>query len=517
MRPPRSPEHALSPAPSDSGTAGTPGVPLTRVYLALLIIVLLAALDHTIVATALPTIVGELDGVQHMAWIITAYTLAMTVGMPIFGRLGDMLGRPLLLLAALGLFMGGSILCGLAQDITQLSVFRGLQGLGGAGLAVLPPALIADLVPPLHRAKYLGPLGSVFGIATVVSPLVGGAVTDAWGWRWVFWINIPVGLLALGMAWSLRRLPVTGGGGRMDWPGAVLMTVTTLSLAAWVTLVIEGGASAAVLWSLTAGAILAASLFVVVELRSSAPLVPLGMFRSWPVINAAALGLVVGASIFSVVAYLPSFVQMVHATTASVAGMILLPLVLGLMISTNASGWLVSRTGRYKIYPLLGTALATAVSLTLWLLPHLPLPALAGLLALMGLGVGSFMQLPTVVAQNAVPHALVGTVTSALGYLRELGVTVGTAVFGGLFGTLLAVGARTNSLGLPAESVTDPAVVQNLPEAVRAGVAEIYAEAFTPLFGVLACVFAAGLLLSVLMPEQRLSEELPDRTPAEKH
>lgn len=516
MRPPRSPKRATTTAHSDDNPAGAPGVSLARVYIALLIIVLLAALDHTIVATALPTIVGELNGVQHMAWIITAYTLAMTVGMPIFGRLGDMFGRPFLLLFALGLFMTGSILCGLAQDITQLSLFRGVQGLGGAGLAVLPPALIADLVPPLHRAKYLGPLGSVFGIATVVSPLVGGAVTDAFGWRWVFWINIPVGLLALGMAWSLRRLPVTRSGGRMDWPGAVLMTVTTLSLAAWVTLVIEGGSSTVVLASLTIGTILAASLFILVELRSSAPLVPLGMFRSWPVINAAALGLVVGASIFSVVAYLPSFVQMVHTTTAAVAGMILLPLVIGLMISTNASGWLVSRTGRYKIFPLAGTAVATVVALTLWLLPYLPLPALACLLALMGLGVGSFMQLPTVVAQNAVPHSLVGTVTSALGYLRELGATVGTAVYGGLFSSLLAVGALTNSLGLPAESVTDPATVRDLPAPVRAGVADIYIDAFTPLFGVLVCVFAAGFLLSVLMPEQRLSADLPNRGLAEK-
>ncbi|WP_181365282.1 MFS transporter [Arthrobacter sp. HMWF013] len=500
--------------PSPEESAGqalspTPKVRIGRIYAALLIIVLLAALDHTIVATALPTVVGELDGASHMAWVITAYTLAMTVGMPVYGRLGDRFGRPALLMVALSIFLAASALCGFAQDIFQLSLFRGIQGLGGAGLAVLPPAIIADLVPARQRPKYLGPLGSVFGIATVISPLVGGAITDTVGWRWVFWINLPVGLLALAMAFSLRRLRSVRASGGVDWAGTALMLTFTCALVAWVSLSTERGVSAGMLLGLAALTAVSGVLFVVVEIRSKHPLIPMGMFRSWPVVNAAGLGLVIGAGLFSVVAYLPTYVQMVYSTSASVAGLILLPLVLGLMASTNLSGWIVSRTGRYKVFPLAGSALAAATAICLhFLQPETPLPVVGILLALLGLAVGSFMQITVVAAQNAMPHSVVGSVTASIGYLRELGVTVGTAVFGGLFATLLAQGSANNMLGLPGSVITDPRAVQQLPEAIQAGVAAIYSDAFLPIFALLACIFGAGVLLSIFMPEQRLAESM---------
>lgn len=478
------------------------------IYAALLIIVLLGALDHTIVATALPTVVGELDGARHMAWIITAYTLAMTIGMPVYGRLGDRYGRPALLMVALAIFLGSSVLCGFAQDMIQLSLFRGMQGLGGAGLAVLPPAIIADLVPPRQRAKYLGPLGSVFGVATVISPLAGGAITDTVGWRWVFWINIPVGLLALAMAFSLRRLKSSRGVGGVDWAGTLLMVIFTCSLVAVISLSTESGIPTGILLALGALAAVSGVLFVVVEIRSKHALIPMRMFRSWPVVNAAGLGLVIGAGLFSVVAYLPSYVQMVYSTSASVAGMILLPMVLGMMVSTNLTGWIVSRTGRFKIFPLAGSALAAAVAICLrFLQPGTPLPVVGILLALLGLAVGSFMQITVVAAQNAMPHSVVGSVTASLGYLRELGVTVGTAVFGGLFATMLARGSAENKLGLPPSMITDPDAVQQLPPALQSGVATIYTDAFLPIFGLLACIFAVGVLLSVFMPEQRLADQ----------
>ena len=504
-----------SPQASQTSPTGSDGKPVRavrigRIYAALLIIVLLSALDHTIVATALPTIVGELDGSRHMAWVITAYTLAMTVGMPVYGRLGDRFGRPPLLMIALVVFLGASVLCGFAQDIYQLSLFRGLQGLGGAGLAVLPPAIIADLVPPRQRPKYLGPLGSVFGIATVVSPLVGGAITDTVGWRWVFWINIPVGLLALAMAFSLRRLRSVRASGGVDWAGTVLMLIFTCGLVAVVSLATEADIPVEMLLGLGALAALSGVLFVVVEVRSKHALIPMRMFRSWPVVNAAGLGLVIGAGLFSVVAYLPSYVQMVYSTSASVAGMILLPLVLGLMASSNLSGWMVSRTGRYKIFPLAGSALAAAVAICLhFLQPETPLPVVGILLALLGLAVGSFMQITVVAAQNAMPHSVVGSVTASLGYLRELGVTLGTAVFGGLFATMLARGSAGNTLGLPASTITDPGAVQHLSDELQAGVAVIYSDAFLPIFALLACIFGVGVLLSIFMPEQRLSEASP--------
>jgi EmrB/QacA subfamily drug resistance transporter len=497
-------------SPSESpGHGGTPavGVRIARVYAALLIIVLLGALDHTIVATALPTVVGELDGARHMAWVITSYTLAMTVAMPVYGRLGDRFGRPALMMIALVIFLGASVLCGFAQDMFQLSLFRGIQGLGGAGMAVLPGAIIADLVPPRQRPKYLGPLGSVFGIATVISPLVGGAITDTVGWRWVFWINLPVGLLAMAMAFSLRRVKSVRGSGGVDLPGTVLMVIFTCALVGLVALSTEPGIPPEVLLSLGGATVVFGVLFVVIEIRSKNALIPMRMFRSWPVVNAAGLGLVIGAGLFSVVAYLPGYVQMVYSTSASVAGMILLPLVLGMMVSSNLSGWIVSRTGRYKIFPLAGSALAAAVAICLrFLQPGTPLPVVAILIALLGLAVGSFMQLTVVVAQNAMPHSVVGGVTASLGYLRELGVTVGTAVFGGLFATLLAQAAANNSLGLPASTITDPHAAKQLSTALQSGVAEIYAGAFLPIFALLAGIFGVGVLLSIFMPEQRLSE-----------
>lgn len=480
---------------------------MRRVYPALLIIVLLGALDHTIVATALPTVVGELDGARHMAWVITSYALAMAVAMPIYGRLGDKFGRPSLMMIALGIFLGASVLCGFAQDMFQLSLYRGIQGLGGAGMAVLPAAIIADLVPPRQRPKYLGPLGSVFGIATVISPLLGGGITDTVGWRWIFWINLPIGILALAMAFSLHKLHVARGTGGVDWPGIVTMTIFTCALVAAVALSTEPDVPTGIVLGLGAAATVFGIIFVVIEIRSKHALIPMRMFRSWAVINAAGLGLVIGAGLFSVVAYLPSYVQMAYTTSASVAGMILLPLVLGMMVSSNLSGWIVTRTGRYKIFPLAGSALAAAAAICLsFVQPDTPLAVVGILVAILGLAVGSFMQLTVVAAQNAMPHSVVGGVTASLGYLRELGVTIGTAVLGGLFAGSLAQAAANNRLDLPATTITDPHAVQQLSGAAQAGVAEIYAGAFLPIFMLLACIFGVGVLLSIFMPEQRLSE-----------
>lgn len=506
----------VSPIQEDRGSAqqaaGSQVVRIGRTYAALLIVVLMGALDHTIVATALPAVVGELDGASHMAWIVTSYTLGMTLGMPGYGRLGDLFGRAPMLRVALVVFLGASILCGFAQDMVQLSIFRAVQGLGGAGLAVLPAAIVADLVPPRQRPKYLGPLGSVFGIATIVSPLVGGAITDTVGWRWVFWINLPIGLLALALAFSLPRLRMVGGAGGVDVAGAALMIIFTCSLVALVSLSTEAEARAELFPVLGAVTAVSGVLFVVVEARSDHPLIPMGMFRRWPVVNAAGLGLVTGAGLFSVVAYLPSYVQMVYSTSASAAGLILLPLVLGLMASSYVSGLLVTRTGRYKAFPLAGSAMAAAAAVCLrFLHPETPLVILGLLLAVLGLAVGSFMQLTVVAAQNAMPQSMLGGITASMGYLRELGVTVGTAVFGGLFATRLAEGATANQLDLPATNITDPVAVAGLPPELQTSVSVIYSHAFLPVFDLLACIFGVGILLSIFMPEQGLSDTKPEK------
>lgn len=483
------------------------------IYASLMVAMLLGALDQMIFSTALPTIVGELRGVEHMAWVTTAYILTATIGMPIYGKLGDLIGHRAVLLVAIGLFLGGSVLCGLATGMGALIAGRAVQGLGGGGLMIISQAIIADLVPPRERAKYLAPMGAVFGLASVAGPLLGGWFTDVHSWRWAFWVNLPLGLLAASVALIALRLPRRAVVVRIDYLGTVLMVVAvtcTVLLATW------GGTEYAwsdpIIMGLGVGAVVAWVGFGAAQCRAAEPIIPLHLFRSPIFVVATLLGMiVVGGAMFAVIGYMPTYLQMVYGTSATLSGLLLVPMVVGIMVTTTSSGFLISRTGRYKPFPVAGTALLIAAALLLSRLTvDTPLWVLCTYLAMVGAGVGLMMQTLVLAVQNDFPVQQVGTVTSANNFFREIGATLGTAVVGAAFAGRLtdrlattvpagAGGAVGNS-----DSLT-PEDVRALPADLHAIVADAYVHALVPIFLHLVPVFLLGLILALVLPEKPLA------------
>ncbi|GLY03774.1 MDR family MFS transporter [Actinoplanes sp. NBRC 101535] len=483
------------------------------VYAALLTAMLLGALDQTIFSTALPTIVGELDGLAHMAWVTTAYILAATIGMPVYGKLGDLIGRKVVFIAAIGFFVAGSVVAALAGGMGALIAGRALQGLGGGGLMIISQAIVADLVPPRERAKFLAPMGAVFGVASVAGPLLGGWFTDEHSWRWAFWINVPLGLLAIAIAMVALRLPShTGERPRLDYLGTVLMAsavTCTVLFATW------GGTEYAwsdpIILGLAAGAVAGWAAFLLVQRRAAEPIIPLHLFRNPIFVVATLLGmLVVGVAMFAVVGYLPTYLQMVHGVSATESGLLMLPMVVGIMVTALTSGALLGRTGRYKIYPIAGTALLIVdAALLSQVTVSTPLWVICGYLMLTGAGIGLMMQTLVLAVQNAFPAREVGTVTSANNFFREIGATLGTAVVGAVFADRLTDRLAT-ALPVGASGTTDsasltPALVRSLPDGVRDAVITAYSDALVPIFGYLIPVLAIGLILAVMLKEKPLA------------
>ncbi|BDZ44468.1 MFS transporter [Naasia aerilata] len=486
---------------------------LRALLTALLLVSLLGALDHTIVASSLATVAGELGGLEQMSWMIVAYTLASTVAMPVFGRLGDLYGRRGLFLTSLAVFLVGSVLCGFTQDMTQLAGARVFQGIGGAGVQLLSQTIIADVVAPRQRAKYQGIIGAAFPIAIVIGPLAGGLITDSVGWRWIFWVNAPLGLLALLLA--VRNIPKTGrsaAAGTFDVPGAVLLGIATTGLVLAVT---WGGSllswTSPALLAIVAVTVLSSIAFFVVEARAEHPLVPLGIFRSRVVVIATILASVVGIGLFSVVSYLPAYIQMMYRTTATVAGLVPVASVLGMLVTSLLSGFVVARSGRYRIFPILGTAAGAAGLAGMSLITdHVPLWLPMGLMAVVGLGTGAFMQLVVVIVQGVTDQSALGAVTSAVNVVRQIGSTVATAVVGGVFALRLVEGLPGT---VDARTLT-PNLLHTLPSATQAQVADAYSSAMSPIFLALAAVYAVGFVAALLLPHTELSNEL-QHTPAE--
>ncbi|MFG3340737.1 MDR family MFS transporter [Glycomyces sp. NPDC048151] len=482
------------------------------IYAALMVTMLLSALDQTIVSTALPTIVGELDGLSHMAWVTTAYILAATIGMPVYGKLGDLIGRRRLFLAALAVFVLGSGLAGFAQDMPQLIAFRALQGLGGGGLMIVSQAIIADLVPVRQRAKFMGPMGAVFGLAAVAGPLLGGWITDNTDWRWAFWINLPLGVAALAISAAAIKLPHKQVKVRFDYLGTALMAVAVTSL---ILVCTWGGTeydwtSPTILW-LGAVTVAAAVLFCVVERRAAEPLIPLRMLKN-PVFSIATLiGMIaIGLGMFAVVSYMPTYLQMVYGYSATESGLLLIPMVVGMMLTATTSGALVSKLGRYKGFVIAGMLV---MPVGIWLMstldPSSPVWVLCLYIGLLGAGMGLVMQNLVLAVQNAFPQSEVGTATSSNNFFREIGATVGVAVVGAIFTNRLtdALGSiGTDFGGAGAESIT-PAIVRSLPEALRDQVIDAYADSLLPIFLGLVPVILVGTVLAFVLPNRRLRDD----------
>jgi EmrB/QacA subfamily drug resistance transporter len=491
------------------------------IYAALMVSMLLSALDQTIVATALPTIVGELNGLSHMAWVTTAYILAATIGMPVYGKLGDLIGRRQLFLAALVVFVAGSALAGFAQDMPQLIAYRAVQGLGGGGLMIMSQAIIADLVPVRQRAKFMGPLGAVFGLAAVGGPLLGGWITDHTDWRWAFWINLPLGAAALIISAAALKLPRKHVKVAFDYLGTALMAVAVTAL---ILVCTWGGTeydwtSPQILWLGTA-TVAAAVLFCVVESRVAEPLIPLRMLRN-PVFNVATLiGMIaIGVGMFAVISYMPTYLQMVYGYSATESGLLLIPMVAGIMLTASTSGVLVSKFGRYKGFVIAGMAIMPiGVGLLSTLDPSSPVALLCIYIGLIGAGIGLIMQTLVLAVQNAFPQSEVGTATSSNNFFREIGATLGVAVVGAIFTNRLTdalAGIGTDFGGAGAESIT-PVIVRGLPEAVHDQIMTAYADALMPVFAGLVPVVLVGTVLALFLPNRKLgdySADQPEKEP----
>ncbi|TDN91301.1 MFS transporter [Microbacterium sp. BK668] len=476
---------------------------LRLLIVSLLTVSLLGALDHTIVATSLATVAGELGALEHMSWVVVGYTLASTVLLPVIGKLGDAIGPRGVFLTSLILFLLASLACGFAQDMPQLIAARVVQGMSSAGIQLMSQTIVAEVTTPRVRPKYLAIIGAAFPIAILIGPVLGGLITDYWGWQWVFWINLPFGVAALLLA--IVAVPKIAGFGRrrFDLAGSVAFTVGMVALVLAVTWVGDAALTAASIVSFAVAAIAFAAFFLF-ELRAPEPLVPLRLFANRTVAAGVALSAIIGIGLFSITAYLPTYVQMAYRTSATVSGLIPIATVFGMLLSNLATGWLVSRTGHYRVYPIAGTALGAAGLFTMSLLPvGVPLWVPMIVMAVVGVGTGAFMSLVIAVVQSAAPRRDTGSVTATVNLVRQIGSTVATAIIGGVVG--FGVAARLPG-SMDASTLT-PQLVHAAAPAVQTEVAAIYTGVFAPVFAALAVVYAAGVIAAILLPAGRLSDE----------
>jgi EmrB/QacA subfamily drug resistance transporter len=471
---------------------------------------LIASLDQTIVSTALPTIVSDLGGLSQLSWVITGYLLASTVSTPLWGKLGDLYGRKPLFQASIVLFLAGSALCGLSQNMAELILFRAVQGLGAGGLLVLTQTIIADVVPPRQLGRYQGLFGAVFGVSSVAGPLLGGFIVDTLSWRWIFYINLPIGAAALLVITLALPAASEQRHHTIDYLGTALLAAAATSLVLLTTL---GGntypwASAPTYMLAIAGVICIIG-FVLAERRAAEPVMPLELFRNRVFVYASAIGFVVGFALFGATTFLPLFMQVVNGVSPTASGLRLLPMVVGILLTSTLSGQLISRLGRYKVFPIAGTALMT---LGLFLLSRMneqtSLLVQSLSMLVLGLGLGLVFQVLVIVVQNAVEYRNLGAATSDTTFFRSIGGSFGTAVFGAIFSSQLAGHLSSLASSLPpgvklsaAESV---AALRLLPPAVQAEVIHAYALSLSTVFLVAVPIAALAFVLSWLLPEVRL-------------
>ncbi len=462
------------------------------IYSGLMLAMLLAALDQTIVSTALPTIVGDLGGLNRLSWVVTAYLLASTITQPVYGKLGDLYGRKRLFQFAIVLFLIGSALCGLSQNMDELIGFRALQGLGAGGLMVGALAIIGDIVPPRERGRYQGYMGGVFAIASVVGPLIGGFFVDNLSWRWCFYVNLPVGVVALAVIAVVLHHPSERHSHRIDYEGAVALALgaglTTLGLTwggtqyPWTSWQVIG------CFAVGAASVVA---FVVIERHAAEPIIPLKLFRNDIFRVCSVMSLLVGMAMFGSLVYLPLFFQVVHQVTATQSGLWLLPLMGGLLVSSIAGGRAISKLGRYRAFPIAGTAL---IAVGMFLLSRIgvttPYLFIALGMTVLGVGLGLVMPVLVLAVQNAVPAADMGTATSASTFFRSIGGVFGVAIFGAIFSNRLAYwlprnlppSAHVNAKAALALLHESPAQLAKLPPAIHSGLIEAFSNSLNPVF-----------------------------------
>ena len=433
----------------------------------LVIAMLLAQLDNMIVAPALPTIVGDLGGLQHLAWVTTGYILATTIATPIWGKLGDLFGRRLTFVASIALFLAGSALCGMAQNMGELVAFRAIQGLGAGGLIVGVLSIIGEMIPPRDRSKYQGIMMAVMPVALIAGPLTGGFITDHLSWRWAFYVNLPLGALALVVSWiTLARLPRGSGKARIDWLGTGLLAVWITAL---VLITTWGGTqydwTSPQILGLAALTIAGLAAFIAVERRKDEPIMPLRVFRNRNFALAAGIAFVSGFALFGAIGYLPQYQQFVQGSSATNSGLLLMPMMIAVMVVSVGVGQVISRTGRYRIFPILGAVL---VVLGMFLFSTVDLGTSKTMTALymviLGAGMGGIMQTSTLIAQNSLDMRDMGAGTGASTFLRNMGSSLGVSILGAIYAHQLTASLAGGPVS--ASSMT-PAALRALPEATR--------------------------------------------------
>ncbi|MFF5445277.1 MDR family MFS transporter [Streptomyces sp. NPDC012888] len=491
------------------------------VLMALMIAMLLAMLDNMIIGTAMPTIVGELGGLEHLSWVVTAYTLATAASTPIWGKLGDMYGRKGSFLTSIVIFLIGSALSGMAQDMGQLIGFRAVQGLGAGGLMVGVMAIIGDLVPPRERGKYQGMMAGVMALAMIGGPLVGGTITDHMGWRWSFYINLPLGAVALAMVTAVLHLPPKEKvRARIDYLGAALLTVaitSTVLLTTW------GGTEyawgSAEILTLTAVGVLSTAAFLFAETRAAEPIMPLHIFRSRNFTLMSVIGFLTGFAMFGGVLYLPLFQQSVQGASATNSGLLLLPLLLSMMAVSLVAGRVTTNSGKYKVFPIAGGALMVIGLYLLATMDTGTTRLVSGLyMAVLGAGLGFLMQITMLVAQNSVEMKDMGVASSSATLFRTLGGSFGVALMGSLFTTRVqdTMTDRLGEAGAHAaggSAQLDAASLAKLPEAVREAYQHAVAAGTHSAFLLGAAVAVLGFAAAWFVKEVPLRGAGP--TPAE--
>jgi EmrB/QacA subfamily drug resistance transporter len=487
-----------------------PAKPIWLIFTGLMLAMVLASLDQTIVSTALPTIVGDLGGLNSLAWVVTAYLLTSTVSTPLYGKLGDLYGRKRVFQIAIVIFLVGSALCGTAQNIGQLIGYRALQGLGAGGLMVGAQTIIADVVPPRERGRYQGYFGAVFGVTSVAGPLIGGFFTDHLSWRFVFYVNLPFGLLSLAVCAVALTVPAVQLKPRIDYAGFVLLStvVTCLVLiTTWGGNQYDWGSPTILL--LGAAMVLSLVVFVVVEGRATEPVIPLSLFRNPTFLVAAGVGFLVGFAMFGAITYLPQYQQIVRGASATASGLQLLPLMAGLLLASIGSGQIISRTGRYRVFPIAGMAV---VVLGMFLLGHLDQHTSAFVGGVyqfvLGFGLGLVMQVLVLAVQSTVDIRDLGSATSSTSFFRSIGGSVGVSVFAALFNSHLSDHLKEK---LPANSGVSPSSLRGSPEqlatlppSVHAAYVESFVASLQSVFHVAIFFAAAGFLISLLLPKIEL-------------
>jgi EmrB/QacA subfamily drug resistance transporter len=499
----------------DASPTPLPKRELYFVFGALMLGMLLAALDQTIVSTALPTIVGDLHGASHLSWVVVAYLLASTVSTPLWGKLGDLHGRKIYFQLAIVIFLAGSMLCGIAHSMFMLIMFRALQGLGGGGLMVGAQSVIADIVPPRERGRYAGFFGAVFGAATVLGPLLGGVIVDNWSWRWIFFVNLPFGIVALIV--TAAALPAAGArvSHVIDYAGILSLTVGASGLILFLSL--GGGKGYA--WgsvktlALVVIGVIFTVVFVFVERRSSEPILAPRLFRNRAFVSGSSIGFVVGFAMFGAMTFLPLFLQEVRGVSPTSSGLRLLPMMVGLFGASIIAGQLVSKGWRYRPFPIAGTIIMTVGLALMGLVGQSTSNlTLTIYMFVLGAGIGLVMQILVTAVQNAVDHADLGAATAGANFFRSIGGSFGTAVFGALYANelprQLALGFRGHAVPALSPSSFTPDALRHLPAPVLAIVLHSITTTIQHIYRVATPIGVVAVLASLTLPEIKLRTSL---------